>query len=132
MYLSAQLVQIASSIITRYENVDPCTRAQTHCYECNLEASWGRPYSKLRWEKGKCGEWVSGGNKNVTRRRKELLCISPFFYDSSLHFIFKRNSLFLISVSNEQYHSLVGGLLLFTSSMYWLSSLYITHFMCGS
>lgn len=42
MYLSVQLVQIASSITgTRYENVDPCTRAQTHCYECNLEASSG-------------------------------------------------------------------------------------------
>lgn len=49
MYLSAQLVQIASSIIgTIYENVDPCAVAQTRCYDCNLEASWGRPTSKLK------------------------------------------------------------------------------------
>lgn len=60
IYLSAQLVQIASSIIgTRYENVDPRTRAQTRCYECNLEASWGRPSSKV-----KVGGGVSQGQES--------------------------------------------------------------------
>lgn len=60
MYLSAQLGQIASSIIgTRYENVDSCAVAQTRCYDCNLEASWGRLTSKLKMGEGE-HECVSG------------------------------------------------------------------------
>lgn len=78
------------------------------------------------------GVGIRGKQECHKERKRATVHLSIFFYDSSLHFIFKRNSLFLISVSNEQYHSLIGGLLLFTSSMYWLSSWYITHFMCGS
>lgn len=60
MYLSAQLAQIASSIIgTRYENVDPCAIAQTHRYDCKREASWGRPTSKSEMGEGE-RECVSG------------------------------------------------------------------------
>lgn len=58
MYLSAQLVQIASSITgSRYENVDPpAPRAQTYCYECNLKASCGRSSSRFLCCKGKSGD----------------------------------------------------------------------------
>lgn len=74
MYLSVQLVQIASSITTsRYENVDPpAPGAQTHCYECNLEASCGSSSSRLLCCKEKSGDirWRSqegrGGGGGVT------------------------------------------------------------------
>lgn len=69
MYLSAQLAQIASSIIgTRYENVDPCTVAQTHRYDCKREASRGRPTSKSEMGEGE-HECVSGEEE---RTRKKL------------------------------------------------------------
>lgn len=81
MYLSALLVQIASSIIgLRYENVDPCFGAQSHCYERNLEASWGRPSSKV--EVG--GEEGGVAREKVTRRRNALLCIFSFFITAFL------------------------------------------------
>lgn len=58
MYLSVQLVQIASSITrSRYENVDPpAPRAQTYCYECNQRASSGRSSSRLLCSKEKSGD----------------------------------------------------------------------------
>lgn len=76
MYLSAQLVQIASSIIgIRYENVEPCTVAQTRCYDCNLEALWGRPTSKLKGEKE---------SMSVYQAVKEKKQLTDFIY-FSLH-----------------------------------------------
>lgn len=58
MYLSLQLVQIASSITSsRYENVDPpAPRAQAYCYQCNLKASCGRSSSRLLCCKEKSGD----------------------------------------------------------------------------
>lgn len=79
LYLSAQLVQVASSIIgNRYENVDSCARVQMHCYEGNLEESLGRPFSKVK--KGEEKECQEKG-----------LCFLPF-HSINLYFIFKRNT----------------------------------------
>lgn len=49
-------------------------RAQTHCYECNLEASWGRPPSKFGWKK--CREWVSGENRMSQQEEKSCTSLN--------------------------------------------------------
>lgn len=114
MYLSAQLAQIASSIIgTRYENVDPCTVAQTHRYDCKREASRGRPTSKSEMGEGE-HECVSGEEE-----RKEKA--GPSNYNESIHSLYflslKETQFLSNSVHNENYCSSPYGL----SSLFALS-----------
>lgn len=123
MYLSPQLVQIASSIIgLRYENMDSCIGAQSHCYKCNLDASWGRPSSEVRAEEGgRVGYWCR-------RSRKELLC-TFIFYDSCFFII--RDTAFPVHFLNNITTFPLPYLFISLLLNHFYASLYIFYMMCG-